>query len=506
MTVAAGVPRAVPKYLEELELALKSQPGVSPEEALSDAREFLINDVEALARCGEGPDDDAALYQRFVATFGLPADVARQYAEQALPVSQRPAYAPGWRICCTKCGRSAPLAHVGWTRIGARSRHKYTLGFCRDCRRLRFLRIIRDLDTANLSARLGATRTPDELRSRMHRPWLVLFVILLSVAALVAAGLALAGRAAGQDREANRVALDRVRLALERDYSYRDRLGVNWSKRCDEYQAKLLEAKNSDDFARALAEVLGAAKDVHIWLKIGDRIIGTHQPDLRPNFNPRVLPRLLAQYKQHGKTVLVGNFADGIRYVAIGTWEEREPASLDAALAAVKDAAQAQAPLIIDVRPNSGGKEVRAQQLAAVFVDKATVYAGHRLRVKGKDGPAQSRVLQPDAAGLRHPGPCVVLMGPANISSCESFLLMMRAAGQTLIGAPSLGHSGSPQPHDLGNGVVVWLPSWRSLGADGRDLEGVGIMPDITVAAQPADFAMADPVLARALEHLRAKK
>jgi len=315
--------------------------------------------------------------------------------------------------------------------------------------------------------------------------------------------LILAGRALGQGRASNSVAAERLRLAVERDYSYRDRLQIDWKKRYDDYQPRLLAAGDKEEFAQATVAFLSAAKDLHIWLKDGERTIGTHRADLSPNANPRVLPRLMPQLKQYGRTVVVGGWPDGIRYVLIATWDDRDPAAMKEAVAAVKEAAAARAPLIIDVRANSGGDEVRARQVAAFFVTKPTVYAKHMMRAKGKDLPPQERVLNPDPTGVRHPGPCVVLMGPANISSCESFLLMMRAAGCTLIGSKSPGSSGNPKPHDLGNGLVVWLPSWRNLSADGRELEGVGIDPDIVVDARPGDFTTSDPVLRKALEHLR---
>lgn len=495
-------PGAARRYLEEFEQELKDRPGVSPEEALSDAREFLLSDAAALARSGEGPGDDDELYAHFVARFGTPADVAGQYATHATPFRARRGYAPGWRICCTKCGRSAPLAKVGGVRIGARSVHKYTLGYCRDCRRLRFLRIVRDLDAPNLTRRLGTQSTPDELRHSMHRPWLTLAAIGL----IVAAALFLASFAWAQpaERDArNREAIERLRRAVDQDYSHRDRLGIDWRKRFDEYGPRLLAAPDTEAFARVAAELLGAAKDFHLWLKVGEKTVGTHQPNLRPNFNPRVLPRLIPELKQHGKTVLVGRFPDGIRYVAVGTWERREPDSMRAALEAVRSAARDKAPLVLDVRPNTGGDELLAREVAGLFVDKPTPYAKHVTRSGGKDSVPQTRVLEPDKAGVRHPGPCVVLMGPANVSSCESFLQMMRAAGCTLIGSKSPGASGNPRPHDLGNGVTVMLPSWRDQTLDGRDNEGVGITPDVVVDAKPEQFRASDPVLARALEHLR---
>jgi C-terminal processing protease CtpA/Prc len=62
--------------------------------------------------------------------------------------------------------------------------------------------------------------------------------------------------------------------------------------------------------------------------------------------------------------------------------------------------------------------------------------------------------------------------------------------------------SGNPKPHDLGNGVVVFLPSWRSLELDGSLLEGKGIRPDILVETNPNVFASTDPILEKACEWL----
>jgi C-terminal processing protease CtpA/Prc len=90
------------------------------------------------------------------------------------------------------------------------------------------------------------------------------------------------------------------------------------------------------------------------------------------------------------------------------------------------------------------------------------------------------------------------------MSSNESFLLMMKQSpNTTIVGARSQGSSGNPKPHDLGNGVTLFLPSWKDLTAEGQELEGVGIAPDIEVNAKADDFNESDPVLAAALEHLR---
>ena len=180
-SAAERLPGAVHRYLEAFELELKRQPGVSPEEALSDAREFLSAATDDL-RGRHPPIDEERLYRQLARRFGEPAEVARQYADGVRPpLFQASGHAPGWRICCTTCGRGAPLASVGGVRVGAASVHKYTLGYCRDCRRLRFFRVVRDMDEPNLTRRLGSGATPGQLRRTMHRPVLVILVILLSV-------------------------------------------------------------------------------------------------------------------------------------------------------------------------------------------------------------------------------------------------------------------------------------------------------------------------------------
>jgi hypothetical protein len=61
-------------------------------------------------------------------------------------------YAPGWQVRCTKCGRTREAAEVGIVRLGAWSWKKYTLGWCSDCRWLRFLAVERKPAPADAGA------------------------------------------------------------------------------------------------------------------------------------------------------------------------------------------------------------------------------------------------------------------------------------------------------------------------------------------------------------------
>jgi hypothetical protein len=532
MSNVLSVPPAIVRYLEALERELKQNPGISPEEALSDAREFLIADYEALVRSGE-PPEDSSHYDWIVQQFGPPSQIAKEYAKSAPPTpsGSRMGNAPGWRVCCTKCGRSAPYAAIGGIRIGARSIHKYIGGYCHGCRKFRFLRLLRDLDDTNLTRALCLNQSPEQMRQRMHKPVLTILLILalvIGIQAIVWTIILLANNgkkidppdaAAApndsgdpfvtspfQESASNATAqkaFATLKNAVETQYSYRDLRGVNWTTRFEEYQSKIEAGSSREEFAKLAAEMMSPAKDPHIWIQFDKKTIGTFQNKADSNFNPKLLPRLLKSLKQHGKTVLTAMATDRIQYVAIGTWDHSEPQSMQIAFDTVKQAASRKTPLIIDVRPNGGGDERQAQRVAGYFVTKPTPYAANRNWTDGKTSSLYQRVLQPSQDGIVHPGPCVVLMGPRNLSSCESFLRMMKESGATLIGMPSSGSSGNPKPHDLGNGVTIFLPSWQDCDLQGNVVEGEGIKPDVLVETKPEEFAKEDRVLAKAIELLQ---
>lgn len=170
----------VRRYLERLEREAKRKSGIVPEEVLCDAREHLMRDVEALERSEPGITE-SEVYDHIVGTYGEPATVAAQYEDATRPLLVRlPGCASGWRICCTRCGRSASAAKAGITRINALSFHKYTLGWCRDCHWFRWLRLEKDLDQPSLTHDLGANNTAQGLREGKHRPWSVVAMILLA--------------------------------------------------------------------------------------------------------------------------------------------------------------------------------------------------------------------------------------------------------------------------------------------------------------------------------------
>lgn len=306
--------------------------------------------------------------------------------------------------------------------------------------------------------------------------------------------------------EEKRAAVERLKQAIDERYSYRDLRKVDWKARFDEFTPRLEQAGSWRKFATVAAALLSPARDPHITLQLADgELVGTFRRQVQPNFNFAQLRKRVGNLQLHGKLAATGELDGGIGYVLIAKWSGT-PADFEPVFAALKKYADAPG-LVLDVRPNAGGDELLARSVAGCFVRQPTVYSQSEYRSAQAPGGFTSpspRAVSPNAERSPVHARTVVLMGPANMSSCESFLLMMREApGVTLVGQRSYGSSGNPKPHALSAGLKVLLPSWRDLLPDGTLLEGLGVEPKVVVPATAADLKSGDPVLERGLELLR---
>ncbi|MCP3903433.1 MAG: hypothetical protein GY715_07330 [Planctomycetes bacterium] len=305
------------------------------------------------------------------------------------------------------------------------------------------------------------------------------------------------------DEKLNRRSLEALTRAIDRHYSHRDRLVLDWKTLFAGNAAGLMEADSSFRFAVRTAALLEAAKDLHVTVLTDGVTIPTYRRDVRPNIDQRAVSARLDAVRRHGPGVASGAIGGKIGYIRIDTFDRNQLPDAGSLLDAL-DACRDKPALIVDVRLNGGGSETIAGELARCFVERPEVYARHVVRDPDAPGgftPPASREVRPSTERPRYEGSVAVLMGPANMSSCEAFLLMMRQAPNcTLIGARSYGSSGNPQPRELPNGVTVMLPVWKSLLPDGTELEGVGIAPDVEVPF--AAGAGRDPVLEEAIRRL----
>ena len=302
--------------------------------------------------------------------------------------------------------------------------------------------------------------------------------------------------------EQNREALAALQQALDEAYAYRDRKKVDWAKEIARRKEKFDKAKSANEFARLTAHLLRLAEDAHVSIKAGDVHLGTRANSAQPNFYFESLKKGVPNLAQRPDGLITGRFDDGIGYLALTECSKQQADAFDAALEQLKDTKG----LVLDARFNGGGDELAARQVAGRFVQEATVYSKNRIRERGQWKGPFDRVVEPRKDAARYDKPVAVLIGPKVGSSAESFVLMMKHGGKArLVGDVTKGSSGRPMPHELGNGVTVYLSSWEDQLPDGTVLEGRGVRPDTVSKATPRDLQKTDTVLEAALKFLRGK-
>jgi len=306
--------------------------------------------------------------------------------------------------------------------------------------------------------------------------------------------------------EINAAAVEVLREMIDQQYSYRDRLGLDWDQLFNDHKQLLIDSTTPKRFAQIAGVLLAHAKDKHIWLNVAGEHVPSYVRPMTPNANAEILPDLIPNWQQHNGIVYTGLFDDGVVYIRIDSWSSRDPRAYEGLYRMIGQHADAPG-MVVDVRFNGGGSETLALDLAGCFIDDPVVYAKNVYRTPSTDSgftEVLDRALEPNPGRPAYRGKIAVLSGPVVISSCEAFVLMMKQVPTaTVFGDTTQGSSGNPKAYDLGNGVTVYLPSWKAMLPDGTEFEGVGVEPDVPVDTQPADFKQRDPVLEAALEHLR---
>jgi hypothetical protein len=316
-----------------------------------------------------------------------------------------------------------------------------------------------------------------------------------------------------EQRELNERSLDELFDVLESSYSYYDRLDLDWKKLRRKHERKIVGAKSTRAWATEVGETLAAAEDLHLWLRIGAgdaaQTIGTASRSIDPLFRKETFAKRV-EGRQLGNLAFAGRLRDEPRigYLLIAGFTEA--LDLDGIEEALPHLAANCDAVIVDVRPNSGGDELLARRVAAWFLGPdEVVYAKNRYRTGPGDegfGDVLDRTIRGRDEG-RIELPVALLTSRYVMSSCEAFVLMMRQDEHCVtVGQPTYGASGNPKPHELSNGVTVFVPSWQAMRPDGTCFEGEGIAPDVLVDVDPKDLERGeDPILDRAIEVLKDK-
>lgn len=155
--------------------------------------------------------------------------------------------------------------------------------------------------------------------------------------------------------------------------------------------------------------------------------------------------------------------------------------------------------VVFDLRDNVGGSPTMVAYLASHFVpDGADIYNTFKSR-----GPDEyERPTAPPKTGRRLDQPVYVLVSGRTASAAESFSYTLQAAKRAVIvGETSIGGANPGDIARVGDGFSVFISDGSPVNPiTGKNWEGTGVAPDVTVPAGDAQVKAEQLALAGVLE------
>jgi hypothetical protein len=324
---------------------------------------------------------------------------------------------------------------------------------------------------------------------------------------LAALALALTGCSGTTEPPASLVGrFDAFWSTFDAQYSYFAYKHINWDSLRAAFRPRAAAAGSQDELVAILKEMTAPLRDIHVAFTTPS---GARQPTYVPaaprNWDRTVWLQTasachLTQVKPNLGYCTMGSIA----YIVIGSWNPSQFGrdDLDAIVDRFRDAPA----MIIEVRPNGGGSDALAFDLASRFVARSTVVGYVRFRNGPRHDdftPEMTRRIEPRGA-FQYAKPVIVLSGRGVFSSNESFISAMRETPNvTILGDTTGGGTGNPGEHELGDGWKYTVSRWIEWTADRRVIEWQGIPPDVVVPWDTAAVrAGRDVVLEAALSLL----
>lgn len=242
---------------------------------------------------------------------------------------------------------------------------------------------------------------------------------------------------------------------------------------------------------RVHQRLLAGAKDTSVKLKVMDRSGNTKEVEL---------PRTITYLNVQRKTPVFGVLPSGFGYMDLA---RLTIAQVHDAFEAVKGTKA----LILDMRGYPNGT---AWYVAPRLTDKKVVAALFQRPAPESPDPDQSITVKfpqytEPSGDWRYTGKVVVLINEEAISQAEHTCLFMEAAAHaTFIGSPTNGANGDVTNAVLPGAIYVNFSGHDVRHADGRQLQQMGIQPDIRIEPTIQGVAAGkDEVLERAEKFLK---
>ena len=299
----------------------------------------------------------------------------------------------------------------------------------------------------------------------------------------------------------------------DRNYSYFVHKNINWLDMKNTYQPMVAEEITYDFFIdEVLAPMLTDLRDIHVRLtnKYGNTIT-LYKPEKDVNY--KYDDDFYTNYITNNISTLsgstfIGKVINNLCYIIISSW-----GNMDVSMSEFlhyfdtnQEIFNAFKGLIIDVRPNGGGQESLARNVAGRFTLTENLYEFRKNRngTDHNDFTPLQPVYFSSSGNWQYTKPIAVLTGGQCASSNESFILMMSTLSHVIIiGDTTRGSSANPKDYNLEDGTTYSISSWVAYKPDTTILEDIGIFPDIAIDASESIIDGRDMVLEKAIEILQ---
>jgi carboxyl-terminal processing protease len=156
--------------------------------------------------------------------------------------------------------------------------------------------------------------------------------------------------------------------------------------------------------------------------------------------------------------------------------------------------------IILDLRDNPGGALEAAVDLASQFLEEGVV-------AYVIDGKGNEETWEVREGGLATDLPLVVLVNGNSASGSELVAGALQDHGRGIvIGTKTLGKGRVNHFHELSDGSAIYITIAWWYTPNGRQIEGQGILPDVTVERTAEDIERGyDPQLERAIEYIKSQ-
>ena len=191
----------------------------------------------------------------------------------------------------------------------------------------------------------------------------------------------------------------------------------------------------------------------------------------------------------------------GIGYVRIAAIDAKSTAQVKARIADLTKLGASK--LIVDVRRTSTGNLEDGLTLARAFVATGTLATRET-----KDSPRETIIAAEGDGAITLP--LALLIDTGTSGAAEVFASALSGNQRAdLIGERTIGRAASQKLVKLPNGAGLWLSTTRYLTPAGTPLHEKGLEPTVAVDEPEVEFDQpaptTDPILDKALEHLKAK-